>query len=552
MTQLNVPLILSFLIAVAVTAACIPLLVKWSGFVGLTDSPGPRKVHSVPIPRIGGIAMAVGILVPTLLTVDSSPRLAGLLAGVAVLLVFGIWDDRRDLDFRLKFLGQALAVGLCMSIGGIHIEAITLDERLLLPRWIGEPLTFVFLVGVTNAVNLADGLDGLAGGLALLCLSAIALLAAHSGNTTVTAFALIEAGAILGFLRFNTHPARCFMGDSGSQVLGFTIGVLSILSTQGENSQVSTALPLLIVGVPILDTLNVMSTRLRQGRSPFSPDRNHLHHRLLEIGLGHAESVSVLYLLQAGAFLLAYFLRYESDLTIVIVFVSVSAAILGSLRLVERRGWRLAPTEWLPLTAARLRDLRRANGPATMIIRALRWVAGGAVVLYTALVVTQVREFTADVVALSAAMAAALLLSWRLLSLERALWIERIAAYVGAVLLVYLDVSGPHLSWSTALSWLLVCTLACAAMGALVLDGRRRFEVTALDLLIVLLAVFIPNLPGAVALSGAQAAGITKAIVLIYAVEMLHGVELRTEVRSGVVASLLGVVALRGASILLS
>src|SRR5262249_29281688 len=161
--------------------------------------------------------------------------------------------------YRVKFLGQLLAVALCMWLGGIRIDTFTFGaETIVLPPLLSGSITFLFLVGVTNAVNLSDGLDGLAGGIALLCFCALALLAAASHNNTVMALALIEAGAILGFLRFNTHPARVFMGDGGSQVLGFTIGVLAILVTQSESSVVSAVLPLLLVGMPIIDTLAVM------------------------------------------------------------------------------------------------------------------------------------------------------------------------------------------------------------------------------------------------------------------------------------------------------
>jgi UDP-GlcNAc:undecaprenyl-phosphate GlcNAc-1-phosphate transferase len=184
-------------------------------------------VHSVPVPRIGGIAMAVGILVPALIMLELNAAMTGLFAGLAVLLVVGVWDDRVDAAYWVKFLGQFLAVALCMQIGHIRIDTLAFGE---LPAGLSWALTFVFLVGVTNAVNLSDGLDGLAGGMALLCLTAIALLAAASGNMLVTFVALIQAGAILGFLRFNTHPARVFMGDGGSQVLGFSTGVRVLAS----------------------------------------------------------------------------------------------------------------------------------------------------------------------------------------------------------------------------------------------------------------------------------------------------------------------------------
>lgn len=282
-------LFLAFVVALSITAALIPPLARWAPFVGLTDVPGPRKVHSTPVPRIGGIAMAAGILVPAFLMFPLNEPLTGMFAGLGVLLIVGVWDDRVNASYWSKFLGQFVAVTLCMQIGDIRIDTLALGE---LPAGISWALTFVFLVGVTNAVNLSDGLDGLAGGMAMLCLAAIAILAAASGNTPVTAVATIEAGAILGFLRFNTHPARVFMGDGGSQVLGFSTGVLAVLATQGETVVVSAALPLLLIGVPIIDTFGVMIRRVLEGRSPFSSDRNHLHHKLLYLGFGHRTAVS--------------------------------------------------------------------------------------------------------------------------------------------------------------------------------------------------------------------------------------------------------------------
>src|SRR5579883_241279 len=270
-------LLLAALIALSITTACMPALRRWALRVGLTDRPGPRKVHTATVPRVGGIAMAGGILVPTLLVAPHDTVMIGFLGGALVLLAFGVWDDRCDLDYRLKFLGQFLAVGLVIAIGHVRIADLTLDRPLELPPMLSGLLTFGFLVGVTNAMNLADGLDGLAGGLALLCLCAIAVFGAICGNRPVMAVALIEAGAVLGFLRFNTHPARIFMGDSGSQMLGFSVGALAILATQGETCPLSAALPLLLLGLPIMDTLTVMLTRIRAGRSPFSADSNHLH-----------------------------------------------------------------------------------------------------------------------------------------------------------------------------------------------------------------------------------------------------------------------------------
>src|SRR6266702_247499 len=192
----SVQLFLAFVIALSVTGALIPLLARWAPAIGLTDAPGPRKVHSVPVPRVGGLAMAVGVLVPTLLPVELPPSIRGLLLGLVVLLIFGLWDDRVTLGYRTKFAGQVIAVGTCMAVGGVHVGAIMVGTVAVLPAPVSILISFVFLIGITNAVNLADGLDGLAGGMVLLCLCAIALFAAANHNTTVTAVALIEAGAV--------------------------------------------------------------------------------------------------------------------------------------------------------------------------------------------------------------------------------------------------------------------------------------------------------------------------------------------------------------------
>jgi UDP-GlcNAc:undecaprenyl-phosphate GlcNAc-1-phosphate transferase len=336
-----VVLFLAFVVALAVTAVLIPLLAHWAPSIGLTDVPNARKVHSAPVPRVGGIAMAAGLFTSTILTVDLTQPVRGLLLALLVLVGFGLWDDRVNLGYGAKFIGQVIAVTICMTIGGIHVGEISLLGLGSIPPLVSTAVTFVFLIGITNAINLADGLDGLAGGMALLCLSAIALFSVMSGNSTVTPIALIEAGAVLGFLRFNTHPARVFMGDCGSQMLGLSVGALALLATQSETSALSAALPLLLLGLPIMDTLAVMVTRIRAGRSPFSADRNHLHHRLLSLGLAHREAVLIIYLLQSGLVLLAYFLRFDLDTEIVLAFCVFASSVLVSLYLAGRWGWKV-------------------------------------------------------------------------------------------------------------------------------------------------------------------------------------------------------------------
>lgn len=531
-------LFIAALVALSITALLIPFLAKWAPALGFTDVPGPRKVHAVPVPRVGGLAMALGIAVPILLLQKlAMPTLQGFMAGFIILVVCGAWDDRANLHYGLKFAGQAAAVLACMAIGGVAISTLSLGgEAIPLPKTISLALTFLFLVGVTNAVNLADGLDGLAGGTALLCLSAIALLAVASGNTLVTSLALIEAGAILGFLRFNTHPARVFMGDAGSQVLGFSIGVLAILATQSVTAPYSAALPLLIVGLPILDTLAVMFQRMRNGRSPFSSDRNHLHHRLLALGLRHAEAVTVAYLLQGMLFLLAYFLRFESDLLIVSVLAAFATIVFGAMWIAKRSGWQPHSA-----TGARPRFNRRGLGA----LCAISMVA--ALLAYAALVICGAVRVGLDVIALSAAM----VLLLELLSGTRATrplrWLERTAAYTGVGLLVYLDESGAAAAGGMEpLTYALFAIMGIAALLRLGTSTSQQFQLTSLDVLVVFIALVVPNLPGSFALPAQLASGLAKAIVLLYVVEMLLAIELRKPIPRAFVSLVLGSIVLRG------
>ncbi|MDE2451185.1 MAG: undecaprenyl/decaprenyl-phosphate alpha-N-acetylglucosaminyl 1-phosphate transferase [Gammaproteobacteria bacterium] len=539
-------LLLASLIALSITTACMPGLQRWALRVGLTDRPGPRKVHRAPVPRVGGIAMAAGILVPALLMVPLRTPMIGFLGGVVVLLAFGLWDDRCDLDYRLKFLGQFLGVTLCIAVGHVRIAELTLDHPVALPHAVSWLLTFGFLVGVTNAMNLADGLDGLAGGVALLCLLAIAVFGAICGNHLVMAVALIESGAILGFLRFNTHPAQVFMGDGGSQVLGFSIGVLSILATQGDRSALSASLPILLLGLPILDTVAVMLRRALAGRSPFASDRSHLHHRLLELGFAHHEAVVSIYCVQLGLFLLAYFLRFESDLLILAVFGVFSATMLAMLRLATSRHWHAHTGSALPIASALMSRLRQPAA-ARRISQGAAWLMGCGFVAYAATVIVARRHVEGDISVLSASLLLLVLGLSYFGFLGSLSWLERLTAYVGVIMLVYLDqtaaVKTPLLA---SLTWGAVMLTAAGALVRVLLSQTRRFEVSALDVLVAFVAVVIPNLPGFVSLPPDLPGGILKALVLLYVVEMTEGAGTRRLVPRTLLAMLLAAVTLRG------
>ena len=336
-------LFLTFMVAIVITMALIPPLMRVANRLEVIDLPNERKVHTGAIPRIGGIAMVVGACVPMLVWLPQTDFELSFLAALLVLLVFGAWDDCREIDHRLKFLGQFLAVLLVVFWGGVRIAVLPFAGLDPVPAYISIPITVIFLVGVTNAVNLSDGLDGLAGGVTLLSLGAIAILAKLAGGQATILSCFIVAGTIVGFLRYNTYPARIFMGDTGSQYLGFTVGILSVTLTQQVNTALNPMLPLFIVGLPIVDTLFVMSKRISEGRSPFLADRNHMHHRLLGLGVAHYEAVSVIYLSQFAYLLAAFLLRYQSDLVVTTVYALLTGLVLGGLLLLQQKkpefGW---------------------------------------------------------------------------------------------------------------------------------------------------------------------------------------------------------------------
>jgi UDP-GlcNAc:undecaprenyl-phosphate GlcNAc-1-phosphate transferase len=513
--------VMPFVLAMVVTIALLPVLARLGTRWLILDRPGMRKVHSVSIPRVGGVAMATGVFVAALLTLDLQMPDRWFFVAAAVLVVFGVLDDRFNLDYRVKFIGQVLAVCIVVIAGDVQIRTITLDDRLTLPGWISLPLTVVFLVGVTNAINLADGLDGLAGGTTFLCLCAVAILSSVGDQSTGTALALAFAGAVLGFLRFNTYPASVFMGDAGSQLLGFTIGVLSVRATQGVSSEVSAAIPALLLALPILDTLTVMVQRVSEGRSPFSPDKNHIHHKLLALGLDHHEAVMVIYAVQAALFVLAYFLRFESDLLIVGVVILFFACFITAFQMTARFGWRLRGTQGgradFPLSRF-LTTIQRPELLPRLSYQAIAW----AMAVYATLIVLKTVKFSSDLRLLISALLAVtvgflVILRGRPLSLA-----ERAVVFVTATVLVYLDaVVATTDRLVVVLTWIAVSIAAVGTAVRLRLQNDRRFQLTPLDLIVLFMALVVPSLPGSFHLPQGGALAIAKLVIVLYSIEML-------------------------------
>jgi UDP-GlcNAc:undecaprenyl-phosphate/decaprenyl-phosphate GlcNAc-1-phosphate transferase len=513
-----------FVVAMVVSMVWLPLLAKVAVKWGILDQPGVRKVHAKAIPRIGGIAMVLGVYAAALIAIDLKAEDRWFLLAAGVLVAFGALDDRFDLDYRIKFLGQILAVGIVVYFGDVRVRTITLDDRVLLSTWLSLPLTVIFLVGITNAINLADGLDGLAGGTTFLCLCAVALLSSVGDHNASTALCLAFAGAILGFLRFNTYPATVFMGDAGSQLLGFTIGVLSIRATQSAATQISAATPILLLAIPILDTLSVMVQRVSEGRSPFSADRNHIHHKLLALGFGHHEAVMVIYTVQAALFVLAYFLRYESDVTILTLVTAFFAAAIVLMQVPARWGWTVH-------AAKSADDSRPPNWRITELLwqrdvltRFAHIAIGVALCGYTLVIISGVQGQPSDVCMLVVALLCLALFLLAIMRTRALTIVDKATLYVTATVIIYLDAASlDEGRIPSILSWVAISVVAVATALHIRLRNDRRFEITSLDLIVLFMALVVPSLPGTLHLPPGTALTIAKLVILFYALEVLIG-----------------------------
>ena len=533
-----------FLLSMVVTVAIMPVFQKLALRWRFVDQPNARKVHAAPIPRIGGLAMIIAVLVVAVVVLPLERADWYCLAAATMIAVFGALDDRLDLDYRIKF-GAQLAAAIAVVVGGdIQVHALTLDDTVLLPAWVSVPLSLFFLVGITNAINLADGLDGLAGGTTFLSLGALAMLAHGAGQLAPAALALTFAGAVLGFLRFNTFPASVFMGDAGSQLLGFAVGVLSLRATQSATSSLSAALPVLLLALPILDTLSVMVQRVSEGRSPFSPDKNHIHHKLLSLGFDHHEAVMIIYAVQADLFLLAYWLRYESDLVILSVVSGFFACVIGILQLAARRHWRFRAPKDVPRGSALTRAVERLAAPEHLP----RWsylAVAVAVGVYAVLVMLETASVTSDVRLLLTALLAVTGTWLALLRIRPLSVVEKGSLYVTVTVLVYLDTVIVHGAMTLSIvNWSAILAAAVGTILRIRLSNERRFELTPLDVIVVFAALVLPSLSDSLGLPQGSAVGIAKLMVLFYSVEVLVD---RTEfpvvwLRIGMAAVLAGLI----------
>jgi UDP-GlcNAc:undecaprenyl-phosphate/decaprenyl-phosphate GlcNAc-1-phosphate transferase len=338
----------SLLLALIIT----PVVIKLAHCVKAVSKPGIRDVHTKPIPRIGGAAIYFSaiVLIIAVLFINNNVgqafrdkwlQLLTMFGSATLIFFIGLADDLRGMPARIKFLAELFGAGLLCTVG-VRISSIGITGTWTLHLGsFGCILTILWIVGITNAVNLSDGLDGLAAGISAITCGVIAIFAIKSGSIIMAVLMLALLGSLSGFLFFNFNPAKVFMGDCGSLFLGFTIASTSVMCATKSSALVGLALPALALGIPIFDTLFSMLRRFLERRGMFSPDRGHFHHRLIDLGLHQKQVVIIIYaitLLSAGLGMFMMITRNSGSIIIfacILILIMLVFRVVGSVHLHE-------------------------------------------------------------------------------------------------------------------------------------------------------------------------------------------------------------------------
>ncbi|WP_434654865.1 MraY family glycosyltransferase [Thermoanaerobacterium thermosaccharolyticum] len=289
--------ILSFVVAFVVALMATPAAKKLAYKIGAIDIPkDKRRVHKKPVPLIGGLAIYLGTILSILLFLPKSQTNLGIIAGSTIIVVLGIFDDKYELKAKVKLLGQLLA-SFVVVLSGVRIDWLTnpFGDGMINIGVFAIPLSIFWIVGITNAMNLIDGLDGLAAGIASISSGSLFVVSLLNGRYATALITAAVTGAALGFLPYNFNPAKIFMGDTGAMFLGFILSAVSIEGAVKSAAAIAIAVPILALGVPVFDTTFAIIRRIANKKPIMEADKGHLHHRLLALGLTQRQAVFVMY-----------------------------------------------------------------------------------------------------------------------------------------------------------------------------------------------------------------------------------------------------------------
>ncbi len=326
-------LVLAGLIAFTLTPAVSVLAHK----IGAVDVPKDnRRMHNKPIPRIGGLAIFVAFVFATLVFCEMTPELLATYLGGLIIVAVGIIDDCISLNPWLKLFAQ-ISVAMVAVLQGVEIEFVNLFGNYINLGIFSIPITVIWIVGLTNAINLIDGLDGLACGVSAICSISLLLVMLLKGDYASALVTAAVVGSCIGFLPFNSNPAKIFMGDTGALFLGYTMAILSVSGLFKTHTVFSFMIPLSIFGLPLCDTAFAFIRRILRGKSPFAPDRGHLHHRLIDMGFNQKQSVYILYAICGILGTSAVMLTEELFVRAAIIIVAGFAIFLVNFLILRHR-----------------------------------------------------------------------------------------------------------------------------------------------------------------------------------------------------------------------
>lgn len=322
----------AFINAVLLSVIFTPITSFIAKKIGAVDLPNNRKIHEKVVPRLGGVAIYLSFLISILIHFDYiSKHIRGLIFGSLIIVICGIWDDIKELNYKTKLLFQLIASIVLMSHGVMinKVSILSVDGASFMNLgWLSIPISILWIIGVTNAVNLIDGLDGLACGLATISSVFLFIIFIFTGNPAMALMIIALAGSCLGFLPYNFNPARIFMGDTGSMFLGFILAGMSIQGTVKYATTIIMFIPLLIIGLPLYDTLVTMLRRFIQGSSIMEPDKQHFHHRMLSMGLNQKQVAILSYIVNIVLGILALIILFSDNSNMLIIILAITVITL--------------------------------------------------------------------------------------------------------------------------------------------------------------------------------------------------------------------------------
>ena len=328
-------IIFSFVVAFIFTVVFTPLIRKLALKIGAVDKPNDRKIHLEPIPRLGGLAIYLSFITTILINYNRlDNHIKGLLVGSAIIVLCGIIDDIKELNYRMKLIFQLIAA-LSLISNNICIDKLTIITSngltyLNLGAW-SIPITIIWVIAITNAINLIDGLDGLACGLSTISFLFLTIISLSLGNVHMAIILAILIGACAGFLPYNFNPAKIFLGDTGSLFLGFILASMSIQGTMKYATTVIMIIPLFVLGLPIYDTINITIRRLLKGQPITTPDKEHFHHRMLALGLSQKQVAILAYFVNILLGLLAISIIFIDNRDIIVIIVVGTLLIIFAI-----------------------------------------------------------------------------------------------------------------------------------------------------------------------------------------------------------------------------